>query len=522
MNRRTFIGSSLSTLAYAAGARAATKKHGTPNIVLLYIDDWAWCGTPIAMDTAEKNSRLPGIRMPHLETLAGEGMTFSNAYGSPQCSPARACVQTGQSSPRNGFTVYMRSKGDYYDTRRKYAQFPVVPNISDMHLDEDAVTIAEALKPRGYVSAHVGKWHMRGDPGKRGYAVHDGDTTNTPGNTLTAGLKKGEKRPRRIPRDMKDPKLMFSITEKAIDFMEEQAGKGTPFYLQVSHYAMHAGRECLYETREKWAKHPLVQAWYRQHDTTADTVRRKQDPAVWLGMAEDLDGRIGAVLEKLRELGIEDNTYIVVVADNGYRHHVIPGFTQPLHGHKWWLWEGGVRVPMIVRGPGIAAGSRFSANVANYDFLPTFYEWAGGNPDDLKNIDGVSLADYMAGKKKPDSAFRNRALYFHYPHYRTSMPHSSIIAGRYKVLHFYEQPAVRMLFDLSKDIGEVNNIAQRHPAVHRRLYDDMMAYLKEVGARFPKKNPDYDPAAYRKAKNADLRAAWGPFEGERALEDDEK
>ncbi len=522
MNRRAFIGSSLSALAYAAGGRGTTKKSDKPNIVLLYIDDWAWCGTPIAMDTAVKQSRLPGVRMPNLERFAGEGMIFSNAYGSPQCSPARACVQTGQSSPRNGFTVFMRSKSDYYDTSKKYAQFPVVPNISDMHLDGDAVTIAEALKPLGYISAHVGKWHMRGDPGERGYAVHDGDTTNTPGNTLTAGLKKGERKPKRIPKDMKDPKLMFSITEKAIGFMEEQVEKGTPFYLQVSHYAMHAGRECLYETREKWAKHPLVQAWYREHGTTADTVSRKQDPAVWLGMAEDLDGRIGAVLETLGELGIDDNTYVILASDNGYRHHVIPGFRQPLHGHKWWLWEGGVRVPMIVRGPGIAPGARCAANVANYDFLPTFYEWAGGDPAALKNIDGISLADYLAGKQKPDDAFLNRRLYFHYPHYRTTMPHSAVISGTYKVLHFYEKPDIKILFDLSKDIGEVKNIARQYPDVHKRLFDDMMGYLEKVGARFPKKNPHYDPAAYRKAQNTDLRMQWGPFEGKRTLDDDER
>ena len=158
--------------------------------------------------------------------------------------------------------------------------------------------------------------------------------------------------------------------------------------------------------------------------------------------------------------------------------------------------------------------------MVNYDFLPTFVEWAGGNPKELKNIDGVSLAPYMAGKK-PDEAFLNRPLYFHYPHYRTTMPHSAIVRGSRKVIHFYERPDIPMLFDLAKDEGEVNNIAADHPDEHKRLFDDMN-YFRKVGARIPKKNPDYDPDAYKKAKEYAKRTAWGPFAGTRKLDEDEK
>jgi len=486
-----------------------------PNIVMFYIDDWAWNGTPVAMDDSMENSLMPVLQMPNVEKLARQGMKFRNAYGSPQCSPARVCVQTGQSAPRSGFTVYLGSKDHYYDTSKKYEKFPLVPNVSDMELDEDATTIAEALKPLGYVSAHIGKWHMRGDPGKEGYVLHDGDTNNKPGNTQ-AGM-------RRMPEVVADPKLMFSITRKAIGFMEEQVKKRSPFYLQISHYAMHAGRECLHETREKYVNHPLVQAWYKENNKDPETVHRKQDPAIWLGMGEDLDGRIGAVLDKIKELGIEDNTYVILVADNGYRHEELqlkPGLKQPLHARKWWLWEGGIRVPMIVRGPGIKPGSEFTGNVVNYDFLPTFYDWAGGDPEKLQNIDGVSLADYMAGKD-PDEAFLNRNLYFHYPHYRSSLPHSAMITGADKVIHFYHRPDIPMLFDLSDDIGEVKNIAQQNLETHKKLHDEMMCYLKEVGARFPKVNPDYDPEFYRKAKEYEKRVMWGPFKGQRPLEEDE-
>ena len=498
-------------------------KTDKPNIVLLYIDDWAWNGTPVAMDDTMDNSRMPILQMPNLEKLAREGMRFRNAYASPQCAPARVCVQTGQSNPRSGFTVYLGATEPYYDTQEEYQKFPLVPNVSDKELDKDAVTIAEALKPLGYVSAHIGKWHMRGDPGKEGYVLHDGDTTNDPGNTLKKGLKEGEPTPKRLPKDMTDPKLMFSITEKAIGFMEEQVKAGTPFYLQISHYAMHAGRECLDKTREKYVNHPLVQAWYKKNNKNPETINRNDDPAIWLGMGEDLDGRIGAVLDKIKELGIEDNTYVIVVADNGYRHEELelkPGLKQPLHARKWWLWDGGIRVPMIVKGPGIKPGSVFTGNVVNYDFLPTFVDWAGGDPEKLQNIDGVSLADYMAGKE-PDKTFLNRNLYFHYPHYRRSVPHSVIISGSTKVVHFYERPDIPMLFDLSTDIGEVTNIAKQNPETHKKLYDEMMRYFEEVGARFPKVNPDYDPGVYKNDKRYEERIQWGPFEGQRTLDDDE-
>jgi len=486
-----------------AGSCIAKSK---PNVILIFVDDWAWNGTAIRMDDEMANSKMPVLKMPNLEKLASEGMKFRNAYsGAPQCSPSRVALQTGQSSPRNGFTVYMNSFGQEYYNEKQYKGFPVIDCISDMTIDEDAVTIPEALTPLGYACAHFGKWHMRGDPGDEGYIAHDGPTDNKNGN-------------QQIPDD---PKLMFSITKRSIDFMTEQVKTEKPFYLQISHYAMHEGRECLPQTREKYINDPAVKAYYKKENKTAKTINRKQDPAIWLGMGEDLDGRIGAVLDKIKELGIEDNTYVVMTSDNGYRHSFYPGLTQPLHGAKWWLWQGGIRVPMIVKGPGIKAGSVCTANVVNYDFLPTFVEWAGGDPAKLKDIDGVSLAGILGGRK-PTDAFLNRNLYFHYPHYRTSMPMSVMVRGPEKIVHFYEKPDIPMLFDLSKDEGEVNNIAKAHPDEHKKLYNEMMRFFEQVGARIPKINPDYDPEVYKKAAGYDKRVLWGPFEGQRTLEEDEK
>ncbi|VGO18972.1 sulfatase-like hydrolase/transferase [Pontiella sulfatireligans] len=491
-------------------------KSERPNIVLLLIDDWAWYGSSVRMDDAMSNSQMPLAHMPNLEKLAAQGMKFRNAYaGAPQCAPSRVCIQTGKTSARSGYTLVLgKNQPDSdYDTRKTYEKLPLIPNTSDISIDADAFTIPEALKPLGYVSAHLGKWHMYSDPGAEGYVVNDGDTDNVPGSTI-AKLK-------RMPEDHSDPKLMFSITEKSINFMRDQVKDGNPFYLQVSHYANHAFHECLPATREKYVNLPEVQAYYKKTKKTADTVNYKQDPAVWLGMLDDLDGRIGAVLDELKKLGIEDNTYVIVASDNGYRHKFFPGQAQPMHGAKWWVWQGGLRIPMLVKGPDIKAGAVFDANVINYDFLPTFVDWAGGNPESLKDIDGVSLAGYLRGKK-PDSAFLNRYLYFHNPHYRSTMPSSAIVSGSKKVMHFYERPDIPMLFDLSAEDGEVSNIAKKNPEQHKQLFNEMMRYFDQVGARMPKVNPDYDPDHYKKLKDYDQRMTWGPFEGMRALDNDEQ
>lgn len=478
-----------------------------PNIVLLLIDDWAWNGTPVRMDDGKPNSAMPLTEMPNLQKLAQDGMKFRNAYaGAPQCSPSRVSIQTGKTSARSGYTVFAGNQKDpYYDTRKENEKMPVIPNVTDTRIDPDAVIIPELLKPLGYTCAHFGKWHMGCDPGEEGYDQHDGNTDNKQGN-------------QRIPTD---PKLMFSLTERSIAFMREQAKSNVPFYLQISHYAMHEGRECLPETRKKYQALPAVQEYYRQIGKTADKITDKSDPAVWLGMAENLDGRIGAVMQALADLKIEENTYIVVVSDNGYRHSFYPGLAQPMHAHKWWLWQAGIRVPMIVKGPGIKAGSVFSGNVVHYDLLPTFVTWAGGDAKSIKDIDGVSLAGFMRGEPPSDS-FLNRHLYFHYPHYRTSMPHSAIVSGNKKVMHFYERPDIPMLFDLGKDEGEVNNTAKDHPEEQKALFDEMMRYFNQVGGRIPKVNPDYDAAFYKEQKEYGERMEYGPFSGSRPLGKDEK
>jgi arylsulfatase A-like enzyme len=406
---------------------------------------------------------------------------------------------------------------DYYDTT--YPQFPVTPNGVQKGLPLTITTIPKALGPMGYKCANFGKWHLTSDPGEAGYVAHDGPNNNDPGQTIDSTTLDG----------ITDPKRMGEITTKAMAFMEEQVGQGTPFYVQLSHYAMHEGRECFPATRAKYQNIPAIVA-YNGGKTDPALINRKSDPAVWLGMADDLDGKIGQVLQKITDLGIADNTYVIMVSDNGYREDFfdeISGLFQPLHAHKWWAWQGGIRVAMVVKGPGIPANSLCTANVVNYDFLPTFVEWAGGDPSRLPDIDGTSLAGLFEGEP-PGEAFLNRSLYFHYPHYRTTMPHSAIVKGQYKVVYFYETP-VRfpawdpvMLFDLKNDPGEYHNIAAEQPALAQALYSDLTNQLATAGGRIPLDNSaDYDPAVYAAASEYNYRVANGPFIGTRTPQSDE-
>lgn len=516
-----------------------------PNIILIFVDDWAWNGMSVLMDDTKSNSGMAVVEMPNLEGLAEEGIKFRNAYaGAPVCSPSRNSLQTGKSAPRTGFTGNESKNpgSQYYDFREKYRYLPLIPTVSNASIAPTDLSIAQVLNPLGYRCAHFGKWHMGGGgPGSVGYEEHDGDTNNGPGNTI------GTTEP--IPESMRDPKLMSSVTDRAIGFMErltvqqeEDQEERQPFYLQISHYAVHSIAESLYTSRTKYANKPQIRDYYAKSGYNPTTIRRNQDPAVWLGMVDDLDFQIGRILTTLEKLDIADNTYVVVTSDNGNRHNFIgTNRTQPLHAGKWWLWEGGLRVPMIIRGPNIPRGRVFHHNVVQYDLLPTFYDWAGGlHPrEHLKDIDGISLApflraanfdsndnednqeDHPSSMKTMKEEFKSRYLYFHYPHYRRSMPHSAIVSGSYKLIHFYEKPHLPMLFDLSKSYGEVMNIARFNMTQHQTLYNELMRYLDEVGARYPAKNPEYDPDVYRNAKEYKVRIEWGPFELTRELEKDE-
>ena len=464
-----------------------------PNIIMILADDMPWSGTQVEMIKGLKGSNMPFRNTPNLDKLSKMGMTFSNAYAAAgMCAPSRTSFQTGTTTIRNRFT----GNGNFgedglkkltYDVRSKSSHRNLVEPYPLGSLNQATTTIGEALKNEGYKTAHFGKWHIYGGgPGENGYDEHDGSTSNDEGKA----------------EDKNDPKLMFSMTDSAIDFMSRQNKAKSPFYCQISHYAEHNPCQSLPATLEKYMNHPHLK-----------NIESKGDQKRWAercAMIEDFDTTIGHILDFVEKNNLSKNTYIFFTADNGFDRY--NEGNELLRGSKWWLWEAGIRVPMIVSGPHIEHNSRSDLNVIGYDFLPTFVDLAKGQPQNLNAIDGTSFKSILH-QKNIDSTFTSRALYFHYPHHRTSAMHSAIIQGNMKLLYFYEIPDKFFLYNLTKDISERQNLSKQFPEKAKSLFSTLNKYLDEQQAFMPivNKNPNpnyvpYDPdkVDLRSTKKGDL------------------
>ncbi len=450
-----------------------------PNIVFILVDDMPWYGIATEQQEGYGGSAMKWRNTPNIDAIGKEGMVFANAYAAAgMCGPSRCSIQTGMTAARTRYS----GNGNFGDActfevnyieKAKGAPFLEPEPMGSIH--PDFKTIGDVLKERGYATAHFGKWHAYGGgPEARGYDESDGETSNEEGGP-------------KLCTDPRDPKRIFSMTRSSIDFIERQAKADKPFFVQISHYAEHNQQMSLPETLKKYTSNPEIKA-------LGSSAAR--EVATHAAAVEDMDTSIGMVLKKLDELGISENTYVVFTSDNG--KGLYNGKDRILRGEKWWLWEGGIRVPMIMKGPGIAAGSRSSLNVVGYDFMPTFYDMAGGDAARLENVDGVSIMPIVTGDNV--DGFKDRALFFHYPHHRNTTPHSVVIKDHYKLFTFYELPEP-YLYDLKKDIGEVANITKQMPEKAQSMKSELDNYHVSVSALLPKPNPNasedyvlFDPA----------------------------
>ena len=455
---------------------------GKPNFLFLLSDDQAWNGLSCRMhpDMAESKSRF--IRTPHIEKLAGEGMRFSAAYApAPVCSPTRISLQTGKSPAQCHWTKAAPSMtaGD---------GFLLIPPVSRRNIEPGETTMGEMLRSAGYATAHYGKWHLGGGgPQSHGYDESDGDT----GNQDAA------------PHLPPNPVDIFGMGERAMAFMEKCRDAEKPFFIQMSYHALHYPENATPELREKFAK--LMPAGNDKEIGRA-------------ALSEDLDRGIGLLLEKIDALGITGTTYVIYLSDNG------SSTKRALRGGKGDVWEGGIRVPLIVRGPGVAAGSWCHQRVVGYDLFPTFCELAGVARDLPDNIEGGSIARLLRGEDRAVKRPREE-LVFHFPHYQGETPQSALLLGDFKIVYFFETGQTS-LFDLSDDIGESHDLAAERPEVADAMKEKLFAYLGEVKAQLPVKNPSYDPAhppsledsrGERKGEGTERRGREGkrkPFNGE--------
>ncbi len=429
----------------------------SPNIVLVLTDDHGWSQLSDYMDPEVRESRTNYLETPNMNRLMNAGMRFTSGYSpAPLCTPTRRSILCGTTAARSG---------------SEFASPSWIP--------ADHLTIPKALKLANpeYRAAHFGKWgsQMISTPEECGYDQSDGMTgNNTGGMPKSLGIKGGHDDGPPHFIDNEDPKRTPSVTQKTIAFMKAQASAQKPFYLQVSYYAQHLS----VVTRQS------LLLKYNQKGTPDRGYTR-----AWAAMMEELDNGVGQLLDALVELGLDDNTYVFFTADNGGRG-TVPGGDQkatatnfPLTGAKHHLYEGGIRVPFFVKGPGIEPRSICRTPVAGYDYLPTFLDLAGGSADHLtREIDGVSMKPLFSEITASNFDRPKKALFFHRPR----RGYSAIRQDDYKLMLFWNKDtSIRRLelYDLSKSpTEEGNEITKQQPDLAELLRDSLLAHLYLVKA----------------------------------------
>ena len=443
---------SIALLSIMWSSVSAVRAVDQPNFIFMLSDDQGWNGLSVPMHPDVAGSKGEIFQTPNLERLAAQGMRFSSAYASaPVCSPTRISIQTGKSPAQLHWT-----KAAPAVPGRKLIEPRLIKDLS-----KDEATIGELLKRAGYLTAHYGKWHIAGGgPGAHGYEEHDGDTGNENAYKFTDP----------------NPVDIFGMAERAAKFMERSKRANKPFYIQLSWNALHAAELANKATLAKYEK--LATNNSKQAATAAIT--------------EDLDSGVGKVLKAVEQLGLSENTYIIYMSDNGAGGG---GRRGGLSGGKGSVWEGGIRVPLIVRGPNVGENSWCHVPVVGYDFLPTLCALAGVPAEELpKGIEGGDITSLLQNSGEGFVKRQREELVFHFPHYQSDDgPHSAIRLGNLKLIHFYEDDRVA-LFDLANDVGEHNDLAQRMPQDTQMLKGRLDQYLIAINAQLPTPNPNFDPS----------------------------
>ena len=444
---------------FSCNTTRIVSKKKAPNFILILTDDQGWNGTSVQMMDEEIRSKSDYHQTPNLETLAKQGMRFSSAYASaPVCSPSRYSIQFGQTPAR----LKMIRVG-----------------MNTNHIDhQTALTIPKLLKSidANYTAAHFGKWGIDVDPSVLGYDYSDGITGNKEGGFSYKSSKKMQWG----NTITEDPKKIFSTTQSAIDFIESQAKSKTPFFLQVSHYAVHSDIMAREETLEKYKN--KAKGRYQKHEGFA-------------AMTEDLDTGVGLLLDRVKELGLESNTYIIYTSDNGAVPVMPPkrfykqGSNFPLSRGKWDAMEGGLRVPFIIAGPKIKAGIESKTPITFSDLLPTISALAGYKIPLKEPLDGGSFKKILAKDGKGKVNRFSEGLIFHVPYENgiaLKRAHSAIIIDEFKLIKFYNNNEL-MLFNIKNDIKENFNLAASLPNKVAVLEKTLDGYLSKVKA--PKWKP---------------------------------
>ncbi len=440
-----------------------------PNIIFIMVDDLGW------KDVGFMGSNY--YETPNIDKLSSQGMIFTNAYANaPNCAPTRACLMSGQYSPRHG--VYTVNNPD----RGKSINRKLIPIPNKTVLDSGFVTLAETMKFAGYRTGMMGKWHLGEEngtsPEEQGFDVNIGGCHQGHPVTYFSPYKN-----KFLEDGPEGEYLTDRMTDEAIKFIEES--KNDPFFLYLPYYAVHTPIQPKPEVKKKY------------EGTPADG---KQNNPAYAAMVETVDAGVGKIMNKLDELKLTGNTIVIFFSDNGG----VGGITDmsPLRGSKWMLYEGGIREPMIVKWPGkVDPGTRCDIPVTGVDYYPTFVKIAGIRKPSGLILDGKNIVPLFTGKNK----YKKREIFWHFPAYlqasknllpgliwRTT-PVSVIRKENWKLLEFFEDGHLE-LYNLEEDIGETNNLAAQKPGKSKSLHKKLLKWREKVNAPVPiELNPEYDP-----------------------------
>ncbi|QOY92201.1 sulfatase [Paludibaculum fermentans] len=460
MERRQFLRQLAGAAAVLPTAAFQARKKPL-NFVFILADDLGWT------DLSSFGSQF--YETPNIDRLAQQGTRFTNAYAAcPVCSPTRASIMTGKYPARLGITNYLPGKHP-----TPYSKLIGVDCVQQLPLEEK--TIAEVLKPAGYRTGQFGKWHLGGEgfgPDRQGF-----DTTFAAQGGVGSYFYPGWRGKSPVIEGKQGEYITDRLGDEAAAFI--QANRANPFFVYLPHFAPHVPLESKKE-------------YIRKYSAKIRSGARHYDP-VYAGMIQSLDDSVGRVVKAVEENGLADNTIVVFNSDNGglsAPEWLLKPTTSnwPLREGKGHVYEGGIRVPLIIRGPGVRKGAVDDTPISSVDYLPTFAELAGVPAPE--GVDGRSFAALLpAARRLPP-----RPLYWHYPHYSNQLgrPASAVRLGEYKLIRFHEDNHVE-LYRVTADIGEQADLAETQKAKVQELTRLLDAWLKEVDAKFPTPNPNYDP-----------------------------
>ena len=469
-----FLAGLLLTSALSLAAASVAKPR---NVLIMLADDYGF------MDLGANNPKT-FYETPNLDRLAATGVRFTSGYAAnPVCSPTRFSIQTGKYPTRAGLTNFLAG------TRAE--RFEPAPLTRQMPLEE--TTLAEVLRPAGYRTAFVGKWHLGEEekfwPEAQGFDVNVGGTSR--------GAPTSYFSPYKNPRLADGPvgeHLTARLADETCALIAKFKAEGKPFLIHHCFYDVHtplqAPQELVDKYRAKAARLGIKDAFdeEKQHFVSVKAprqVRAVQGHAIYAAMVESMDTAVGKILRQLDALGLADDTLVVFTSDNGglATSEGLPTSNYPLRAGKGWVYEGGIREPFLVRMPGatIKGGSANATPVMSIDLFPTALEFAGLKLPAGHVIDGRSLVPLLRGGAAPT----RDALFWHFPHYgnQGGFPGGAIRRGDWKLVENYEDGSVE-LFNLGDDIGEKKNLVAAQPARVKTMRAKLHAWYRETGAKF--------------------------------------